>query len=316
MQRYIIRRAFLNIPVIILVMIFIFGLLRLQPGDVLLASIGETGNYSPEQLELFRRELGLSDPIHIQFVNWVGGVVRGDFGNSLWTGQPTWDRFWSAVGVSIELTIIAFFLGILIGIPIGILSATRQDTPIDYVGRLIAVIGIATPNFWIGTMAVAFPAIWWGYQAPLGQKGLFEDPMVNLQQYIVPGIILGFDGAAAQMRLCRSQMLEVLRQDYIRTARAKGLAERTVVYRHALRNAVIPLITLWGAQLGGILGGSVIMEQLFSLPGVGQLTLSSFQLRDYTQIQTNVGIVTILLVFVILATDITYAFVDPRIRYS
>jgi len=315
-QRYIIRRAFLNIPVIILVMIFIFGLLRLQPGDVLLASIGETGNYSPEQLELFRRELGLSDPIHIQFVNWVGGVVRGDFGNSLWTGQPTWDRFWSAVGVSIELTIIAFFLGILIGIPIGILSATRQDTPIDYVGRLIAVIGIATPNFWIGTMAVAFPAIWWGYQAPLGQKGLFEDPMVNLQQYIVPGIILGFDGAAAQMRLCRSQMLEVLRQDYIRTARAKGLAERTVVYRHALRNAVIPLITLWGAQLGGILGGSVIMEQLFSLPGVGQLTLSSFQLRDYTQIQTNVGIVTILLVFVILATDITYAFVDPRIRYS
>ena len=316
MQRYIIRRAFLNIPVIILVMIFIFGLLRLQPGDVLLASIGETGNYSPEQLELFRRELGLSDPIHIQFVNWVGGVVRGDFGNSLWTGQPTWDRFWSAVGVSIELTIIAFFLGILIGIPIGILSATRQDTPIDYVGRLIAVIGIATPNFWIGTMAVAFPAIWWGYQAPLGQKGLFEDPMVNLQQYIVPGIILGFDGAAAQMRLCRSQMLEVLRQDYIRTARAKGLAERTVVYRHALRNAVIPLITLWGAQLSGILGGSVIMEQLFSLPGVGQLTLSSFQLRDYTQIQTNVGIVTILLVFVILATDITYAFVDPRIRYS
>jgi len=315
-QRYIIRRAFLNIPVIILVMIFIFGLLRLQPGDVLLASIGETGNYSQEQLELFRRELGLSDPIQIQFVTWVGGVVRGDFGNSLWTGQPTWDRFWSAVGVSIELTIIAFFLGILIGIPVGILSATRQDTPIDYVGRLIAVIGIATPNFWIGTMAVAFPAIWWGYQAPLGQKGLFEDPMVNLQQYIVPGIILGFDGAAAQMRLCRSQMLEVLRQDYIRTARAKGLAERTVVYRHALRNAVIPLITLWGAQLGGILGGSVIMEQLFSLPGVGQLTLSSFQLRDYTQIQTNVGIVTILLVFVILATDITYAFVDPRIRYS
>src|SRR3972149_1210071 len=316
MQRYIIRRAILNIPVIIIVMVFIFGLLRLQPGDVLLASIGETGNYSPEQLELFRRELGLSDPIQIQFVTWVGGVVRGGFGNSLWTGQPTWDRFWSAVGVSIELTIIAFFLGILIGIPVGILSATRQDTPIDYVGRLIAVIGIATPNFWIGTMAVAFPAIWWGYQAPLGQKGLFEDPMVNLQQYIVPGIILGFDGAAAQMRLCRSPTVEVIRQDYIRTARAKGLAERTVVYRHALRNAVIPLITLWGAQLGGILGGSVIMEQLFSLPGGGQLTLSSFQLRDYTQIQTNVGIVTVLLVFVILATDVSYAFVDPRIRYS
>lgn len=316
MQRYIVRRAFLNIPVIIIVVIFVFGLLRLQPGDVLLASIEETGNYSAEQLELFRKELGLADPIHIQFVNWVSGIVRGDFGNSLWTGQPTWDRFWSAVGVSIELTLIAFLLGILIGIPVGILSATNQDTAIDYVGRLIAVIGIATPNFWIGTMAVAFPAIWWGYQAPLGQKSILEDPVVNLQQYLVPGIILGFDGAAAQMRLCRSQMLEVLRQDYIRTARAKGLAERTVVYRHALRNAVIPLITLWGGQLSGILGGSVIMEQLFSLPGVGQLTLSSFQLRDYTQIQTNVGIVTVLLVFVILATDITYAFVDPRIRYS
>lgn len=218
--------------------------------------------------------------------------------------------------MSIELTIIGLLLGVIIGIPVGILSAVHQDSAIDYVGRLIAIIGIATPNFWIGTMAVAFPAIWWGYQAPLGQKSLFEDPVVNLQQYLLPGLILGFDGAAGQMRLCRSQMLEVLRQDYVRTARAKGLAERTVIYKHALKNALIPLITLWGGQIAGVLGGSVIMEQLFSLPGVGQLTLSSFQLRDYTQIQTNVGIITILLVFVILATDITYAFVDPRIRYS
>jgi peptide/nickel transport system permease protein len=315
MQRYIIRRALLNIPVILIVLIFVFGLLRLQPGDVLLASIEETGNYSKEQLDQFRKELGLADPIHIQFVKWTGGVLRGDFGNSLWTGQPTWTRFWSAVGVSIELTIIALLLGVMIGIPIGILSAIHQDTLLDYVGRLIAIIGIATPSFWVGTMAVAFPAIWWGYQAPLGQKSIFDDPLVNLQQYLVPGIILGFDGAAGQMRLCRSQMLEVLRQDYIRTARAKGLGERAVIYKHALKNAIIPLVTLWGGSIAGILGGSVIMEQLFSLPGVGQLTLTSFQLRDYTQIQTNILIITILLVFVILATDISYAFVDPRIRY-
>ena len=316
MQRYIIRRAILNIPVIIIVMVFIFLLLRLQPGDVLLASIGETGNYSPEQLEQFRKELGLSDPIHIQFVNWTGNLLQGDFGNSLWTGQPTWTRFWQAVGVSIELTIIAIVLAWVIGIPIGILSAVSQDTALDYIGRLIAVFGVAAPAFWLGTMAVAFPAIWWGYQAPLGQKSIFDDPLVNLQQYLLPGFILGVEGAAGQMRLCRSQMLEVLRQDYIRTARAKGLAERTVIYKHALRNALIPLVTLWGARIAGILGGSVIMEQLFSLPGVGQLTLSSFQLRDYTQIQTNIFVVTILLVFVILATDVSYALVDPRIRYS
>ncbi len=316
MQRYIIRRAILNIPVILVVVIFVFLLLRLQPGDVLLASIGETGNYSPEQLEQFRKELGLSDPIHIQFVKWTGGILRGDFGNSLWTGQPTWTRFWQAIGVSIELTIIAIVLAWIIGIPIGIFSAVSQDTAIDYVGRLVAVFGVAAPAFWLGTMAVAFPAIWWGYQAPLGQKSIFDDPLVNLQQYLIPGFILGFEGAAGQMRLCRSQMLEVLRQDYIRTARAKGLAERTVIYKHALRNALIPLVTLWGARIAGILGGSVIMEQLFSLPGVGQLTLSSFQLRDYTQIQTNILIVTVVLVFVILATDISYALVDPRIRYS
>lgn len=307
----------MNIPVLILVAVATFGLIRLVPGDVLMNMIAETGNYSQEKLDQIRAELGLADPIYVQFGKWVWRLVtKFDWGNSLWTGRPTWSEFWNAAKVTVELALIAFVLSIIIGIPIGILSAIKQDTIPDYIGRLVAIAGISMPDFWLGTMAVVFPAIWWGYQAPLGYRPLWEDPWANLQQFLIPGVIMGFRGAAGDMRLTRSQMLEVLRSDYIRTARAKGLAERTVIFRHALRNAIIPVVTLWGGSLARILSGTVIMESLFTIPGVGQLTFSSIQLRDYTQIQTNVMILAFCIVTGNLITDISYAFIDPRIRYS
>jgi peptide/nickel transport system permease protein len=209
----------------------------------------------------------------------------------------------------------AFVFSILIGIPIGIISAIKQDTIADYAGRITAIGGISMPDFWLGTMVLVFPAIWWGYQPPIGYHSPLEDPWGNFQQFIIPALVVGFRGAASDMRLTRSQMLEVLRQDYIRTARAKGLTERMVILRHALRNAIIPVLTLWGSSIARILGGTVIIEQIFTLPGVGLLTFSSITLRDYTQIQTNVLILAFFILFGNLLTDISYGVVDPRIRY-
>lgn len=322
MQRYIIRRVLLNIPVLLLVIVGTFALIRVARGDVITAMLQEAEGaggataMQREAIQQLRRELGIGDPVHIQFVKWAAGLVRGDFGRSLWTGEPTWDRFWRAAKITFELSFIALVLNILIGVPIGVLSALKQDTLADYIGRLIAIAGISIPDFWLGIMALTFPAIWWGYQAPIGYREIWVDPWGNLQQFVIPAAILGFRGAADDMRLSRSQMLEVLRQDYIRTARAKGLSERTVIFRHALRNAIIPVVTLWGGNLARILAGTVVIEQIFTLPGVGSLTLNAISLRDYTQIQTNVMILAVFVVFGNLLTDITYAFIDPRIRYN
>lgn len=319
MHRYVVRRVLLNIPVLLLVAIGTFVLLRLMPGDAVLVMLQEQrgiGVAAQESIQRFREELGLGEPVHIQFIKWIGGLLRGDFGRSLWSGEPTWNEFWRAAKVTIELSLIAFILNVLIGVPIGVFSAIKQDTLADYVGRLIAVAGISMPDFWLGTMALVFPAIWWGYQAPVGMKDIWVDPWSNLQQFIIPGVVLGFRGAANDMRLTRSQMLEVLRADYIRTARAKGLTEQTVIVRHALRNAIIPVVTLWGSSIARILGGTVVIEQIFTLPGVGLLTLTALQQRDYTQVQTNILILAFILVFANLLTDLTYAWIDPRIRYE
>lgn len=316
MHRYIIRRVILNIPVLILVALVTFILMRMVPGDAVTQMLEETGNYSQDKLDKIRQELGLADPVPIQFVNWIGGIARGDWGDSFWTGESSWSRFWRGATITFQLSLMAFGFSIIIGIPIGIFSAIRQDTIPDYIGRLIAIAGISMPDFWLGTMAVLFPAIWWQYQAPVGYMEFWVDPWANFQQFIIPAVIMGFRGAAGDMRLTRSQMLEVLRQDYIRTARSKGLAERTIIFRHALRNAIIPVVTLWGGNLARILGGTIIMEQLFTLPGVGNLTFSAILLRDYAQVQTNVMILAFFVVFGNLITDISYAFIDPRIRYT
>lgn len=315
MHVYIARRLLLSIPVLFTVTVLTFLMLRLVPGDVTLTRIAEGGIYSPEKLEAIREELGLNEPLPVQFGNWLGGVVRGDFGRSLQTDRPTISTFASAARITVELGVLAIILGLIIALPIGILSAVKQDTLPDYVGRIIATAGISVPDFWLGTVAVIFLALWFHYQAPIGYRSPFSEPWANFQQFVFPALILGFRNSAVAMRLTRTTMLEVLRQDYIRTAHAKGLSGQVVIVRHALKNALIPVVTVIGTQLSFILGGTVIMESLFNLPGVGQLTFNSILQRDYTQVQTNMLLLGSVVVFGNLLTDLSYAWLDPRIRY-
>lgn len=315
MQVYIARRLLLTAPVLLAVAVLTFVMLRLVPGDVTLTRIAEGGIYSPERIEQLRRELGLTDPLPVQFARWAGGLVRGDFGRSLQTDRNTLATFGSASRITLELGVLSIILGLLIAVPVGILSAVKQDTPADYLGRLIATTGISIPDFWLGTVTVIFLGLWFHYQAPLGYRSPFTQPWANLQQFAFPAIILGFRNSAVTMRLIRTTMLEVLRQDYIRTARAKGLASRTTIMGHALKNAMIPVVTVVGTQISFILGGTVIMESLFNLPGVGQLTFNSILQRDYTQVQTNILLLGVIVVVGNLLTDLSYAWLDPRIRY-
>ena len=218
--------------------------------------------------------------------------------------------------MTLELATLAMILGLLIAIPIGVLSATRQDTPSDYAGRVVAVTGLSMPDFWLGTLVITFAAIWFHWIPPIGYASFWESPWRNLQQFMLPAAVLGFRLASATMRMTRSTVLEVLREDYVRTARAKGLAGRIVVYKHALKNALIPVVTIVGGQMGTLLAGTVIVETIFALPGMGRLTVEAIFYRDYPVVQTNVMLVAGTLVSLNLLVDLTYAWLDPRIRYS
>lgn len=316
MQRYIARRLVLAVPTIFGVALITFLLLNLVPGDVTLNYIAEGTGFNEEKLEEIRHELGLDQPLPVRFGHWLADVVRGDFGESMLTRRSTLGTFVDRAPVTLEIGVLAIVIGLVIAVPAGTISAVFQNSPIDHVSRLIATIGIAAPSFWIGTMVVVFLGIWFQYQAPPGWESPLKDPWVNFQQVIFPVLITGFNQSALTMRLTRTTMLEVLRQDYVRTARSKGLGELKVIRRHALRNALIPVITVVGSQLAFVLGGTVIMETLFNLPGIGQLTLDSVLRRDYTQVQTNVLLLSILVVVANLLTDLSYAVLDPRIRYQ
>jgi len=234
----------------------------------------------------------------------------------LLTNKPTLPAFLSAARTTLELGVIAIVFGILIAIPIGVLSAVKQDTFLDYIGRSIATIGISVPDFWIGTAFITFAGLWFRYAVPFGYISILQNPIANLKQMIVPGLILGFQYSAVTMRLARATLLEVLRQDYVRTAHAKGLTGNAVLVRHALRNALTPVVTVIGTQMGYLLGGTVIVESLFNLPGVGQLTFNAISQRDYTQVQTNMLLLGAVVVIANLLADLSYGVLDPRIRYG
>ena len=317
MSAYIVRRLFLIIPTLFLVTVIVFITARLIPGnviDLMIADQREVQNqWDRAQLE---HELGLDTAVHIQYFRWIGGIFRGDMGESLWTEIPVMEEVSSRLPVSAELGLMALILGQLIALPIGIYSAIRQDSAGDYFGRSMAIVFIAVPSFWVGTMIMVFPALWWNWSPPMKYIPFFDDPMGNMGQFVLPAIILGMVMSGTTMRMTRTMMLEVLRQDYIRTAWAKGLRERTVVVRHALRNALIPVVTIVGMQLPVLIGGSVVLEQIFNLPGIGRYLLSVINKRDYPVIS---GINLIMASFVLvvnLAVDLTYAFLDPRIQYS
>jgi peptide/nickel transport system permease protein len=316
MYKYAIHRLLLAIPVLLLSSLIVFGLMRVMPGDALTALMAESGNVSARDLQKLRKDLGLDLPYHKQYLVWAWQMVSFNPGYSIFTNEPIPVALKKSIPVTIELALLAMMLGLIIAIPVGVVSATRQDKLSDYVGRLVAVSGLSLPDFWLGTLVITFAAIWFSWIPPLGYASLWESPWKNLQQFLLPAAVLGFRLSAATMRMTRSTLLEVLREDYVRTAWAKGLGERMIIYKHALKNALIPVATIIGGQLGTLLAGTVIVETIFALPGMGRLTVEAILFRDYPVVQTNVMLVAATLVTLNLLVDLTYAWLDPRIHYQ
>jgi peptide/nickel transport system permease protein len=316
MYKYVLRRMFLAVPVLLLSSLIVFALMRVMPGDALTVLMGESGNIGEKELAKVRKDLRLDLPYYQQYGLWVWQMVSLRPGDSLLTGEPIAVSLRKAVPVTLELAALAMILGLAIAIPIGVLSATRQDTASDYAGRVVAVSGLSFPDFWLGTLVITFAAIWFHWIPPIGYTSFWDSPWKNLQQFLVPAAVLGFRLSAATMRMTRSTVLEVLREDYVRTAWAKGLGGRIVVYKHALKNALIPVVTVIGGQLGVLLAGAVVIETIFALPGMGRLTVEAILYRDYPVVQTNVMLVAATLVTLNLVVDLTYSWLDPRIRYS
>ena len=336
MSAYIIRRLLLIIPTLFILSILVFLSVRFIPGDVIDVMVAEMEGWHAAGADIDResleRMLGLDVPVYVQYGRWIGvlptpdwitkeshfnGILQGTLGQSLIGGQrPIEEQILAKLPVTIELGVLAIVIGLVIALPVGIYSAIRQDTATDYVGRTAAVIGLATPNFWLAIMVTLYPAIWWGWSPSVEYIPLVEDPLGNLGMFIIPSVILGTAMSAATMRVTRTMMLEVLRQDYIRTAWSKGLKERVVIVRHAVKNALIPVVTLIGLQLPLLVGGSVIMENIFNLPGLGRMFLDSLEARDYPVIQgVNLFFATVVML-IILVIDVIYPYLDPRVRYS
>ena len=317
MRAYVIRRLLLLIPTLLILTILVFLSVRFIPGDVIDTMMSDLlyAGVSVDR-EAVERMLGLDQPVYVQYGRWMGGILlRGTLGNSFWGDWSVEGAIWDRLPLTIELGVLSVVMGLLIAVPVGIYSAMRRNTAADYVGRSFAVIGLATPNFWLALMVMIFPAIWWGWSPPMEYVPLVEDPLGNLGIFIIPSLILGTALSAATMRMTRTMMLEVLRQDYIRTAWSKGLRERVVVVRHAVKNALIPVVSLVGLQLPIIVGGAVIMENIFNLPGLGRLMLIALTERDYPVVSgINLFFGTAVLMFNLLI-DIIYSYLDPRIRY-
>ena len=314
MRQYVLRRLALAIPTLVLVSVIVFSIMRLMPGDVVVRMV-EGHAYAPT-VDALRQELGLDRPAYVQYVEWVGGILlRGDFGSSYWTRQPIWDEFISRFPVTLELAALTILSSVIIGILVGIVSAARQDSASDYVGRILAILALSIPYFGLAVLVVVLPSIWFRWTPVYTYVPLTEDPLHNLKIMIVPALVFGVTRAGPIMRIMRSSLLEVLRQDYIRTAWSKGLPERAIVLRHALKNALIPVVSLIGLQMPLYLGGSVIIEAIFRLPGVGLFFFEALTRMDYPVVQSVNLIVAAMVVGLNLAIDLSYAFLDPRIRY-
>jgi peptide/nickel transport system permease protein len=316
MQAYVVRRLLALVPTLFFASVIVFVTVRMIPGDVIDLMLSQNdisaGKLSRDQLV---SALGLDRPMWEQYLRWVGGVLRGDFGNSLWQNAPVGEFLFARLPVTFELGLLALIVALIVALPIGVYSAIRQDTAGDYFARSLSFLMLAVPAFWTGTMVMVLPSIWWGWSPEVKYVAFTEDPLQNLKQMIIPAVILGTALSAITMRLTRTQMLEVLRQDYIRTAWAKGLNARTVIVRHALRNALIPVVTLVGLQAPLLIGGAVIVEQIFVIPGMGLLLLDAVNQRDYPIITGVFLIVGVAVMFINLFVDLSYGLLDPRVRY-
>ena len=318
MRAYIVSRLIQFIPVIIGVTFLVFSTTLLLPGDPVTALLGLSAGqatFTPEQIERYRHDLGLDRPIPVQYAKWLGRAVQGDFGDSIKTRRPVTTEVLPRLQVTAQLGVTAFIISILIGLPLGIAAAVFRNTPIDRLITVVAVSAVAVPSFWLGIMMILFFSVKLQWLPPSGFVSPFEEPIRGLKLLIMPAVILGWSGAAVVTRQTRSAMLEVLNQDYIRTARAKGLAERSVVWVHALKNAMLPIVTVLGLSVGTLLGGAVIVETIFAIPGVGRLLVGSINTKDFPVIQMIVLIIALSTVTASLLTDLAYGLLDPRIRF-
>ncbi|MXI87787.1 ABC transporter permease subunit [Sphaerochaeta halotolerans] len=314
MGKYIVKRLLSLIPVLIGVSLIVFFMVRLIPGSALQMYMGTQVEATPEQMEQLKRLFGEDKPIPVLYVEWVGDIMRGDFGYSLRTGRPVLPDILSRLPISLELTLYSLVLALLIGIPLGILSSLKQNTFGDFINRIIGLIGLSLPQFWLAALMVIAFSNSQGW-IPMGNYvSLFENPLQNLKMFFLPSLAIGFGFAAVVMRYTRNSMLEVLQMDYVRTAKAKGLPKRKVIIIHALKNAILPVITVTGFNAGYLLGGSIVIEEVFALPGMGRLALYAINQRDYPVIQAIMLVIASLFVLVNLVTDLVYAMADPRIR--
>ena len=321
MKEYLIRRILFGSLTLLIVSILIFALLRIAPGDVALMiaeanSGGEGIDISEEALEAIRVKLGLNDPLHIQYFNWITGYFIGDWGDSLFTGRDVFDEFKLKFPVTLELVIFSQIIAIALGLPAGIIMALKQDSWMDYTIRVASLAGLSLPSFWSATLLLLGGAYFFMWHPELGSFPITEKPWQNIQQFFWPSIMLGYISASTKARMMRSTMLEVLRQDYIRTAKAKGLTQYVVTARHALKNAFIPVITVIGITTALALGGSVVMERVFSMPGLGNFILEGMLARDFPIVQSITLFFALAVVFVNLMIDISYGWFDPRVRYQ
>ena len=323
MKTYVTKRALLFIPTMFLVTVAVFTIMRIVPGDPALIILGEgedgaADNLTEAKLAKLRAKLGTDRPIYVQYGSWVGNMLKGDLGDSyFYEGKPQVTFYLKdRIPTTVELALMSLVLASVVAVPLGVLSAIKQDSVSDYAARIITLLGIALPHFWVAVMTIFFLVLIFEWAPPLAYEKVWNDPWTNFQQLIFPAIALGTSNMAFIARITRSAMLEVLREDYIRTARSKGLAERVIVYRHALRNALLPVVTLFGFELGRLISGTVIIETIFLVPGMGKLLIDSIGNRDFPMIQAVVLMIALTVLVMNLLADLLYAWLDPRIRYS
>jgi len=316
MGRYVARRLVLTIPVVFGVSLLVFTMIRLIPGDIVDLLIGPELYVGADYRAELRARYGLDQPIYVQYARWVGELLRGNFGASLRNNEPVIGTILRRLPITVELALLSVALSAAVAIPLGVVSAVRRNSATDFVARLVAMIGLSIPNFWLAAMLLLVSSVVFRWQPSLRLVPFWEDPLTNLSQLLMPTISLSLALMAIVMRMTRSSMLEVLRQDYMQTARAKGLLPRVILVRHALKNAFIPVVTILGVQLGALLGGTVLIEVIFGLPGIGRLLIDAINTRDYPMLQGTVLFIAVAFVLVNLLVDLLYAYLDPRIRYS
>jgi peptide/nickel transport system permease protein len=313
---HVLRRVALAVPTLLGISVLVFALMRFLPGDVIDGLMGSEAQLGPEQRATLRRLLGLDAPLYVQYFRWLGSLLRADLGVSLRTAEPVTRLITQRIGITAELTVLSVFLSTVIAVPLGVVAALKRKGPLAFVAHLVGLLGLSFPNFWLATMLLLFTSVALQWRPSLIFVSPFQDPLANLYQMLLPVLSLSLALMAVVMRMTRSAMLEVLGQDYVRTARAKGLSEPRIIERHALKNAAIPVVTIIGLQIGHLLGGAVVVEQIFGLPGIGWMILNGIYQRDYPVVQGGVLFVATIFVVLNLLVDLVYAYVDPRIRYA